>query len=129
MSWIFHGLVSGSRMLASNRGSGTGWKFLRPAEVIAGFLVFAKSGLILSLRILSITDQKVAFVSGFVAVAEAKVSSRVVAHVNTFCVVHASSVDEKLANAMTTSAALSALDIGSESANKESTARAILDLS
>lgn len=69
-------------MPASNRGNGTGWKFLRPAEVMAGFLVFAKRGLILSLRIFSITDQNVVFDSLLVAVVEANAFSNVVAYVN-----------------------------------------------
>jgi len=46
-----HGFDSGSKRLESNLGGGTGWTFLRPAGVIAGFLVLEKSGFTLRFKI------------------------------------------------------------------------------
>ena len=49
MSLVFQGFISSSRILPSKRLRGTGWKFLRPSLVIAGFLAFVNNGLIFSL--------------------------------------------------------------------------------
>lgn len=106
-SWFFHGFVSGSSVLASNRGRGTGWKFFRPAAVMAGFFVFANRGLILSLRIRSITYQ---YVSGGASV---NVLSTCADFARLSELVHGSSAEVKLASAVTIPAVLAAFHTGS----------------
>ena len=48
-SLIFQGFISSSRTPPSKRDKGTGWKFLRPSLVIAGFLTLVNNGLIFCL--------------------------------------------------------------------------------
>lgn len=117
-SWIFHGLLSGSNVLASNRGSGTGWKFFRPAAVMAGFFVFAKRGLILSLRICSIMDHGEEDSSSRVSVM--KVSNTSVDSSKLCGVVQGSSAEVKLANEMTI---FSAFPVFSGGSMRNNTAR------
>lgn len=118
-SWIFHGLLSGSNVLASNRRSGTGWKFFRPPAVMAGFFVFAKRGLILSLRICSIMDHGEESSSSGVSVM--KVSNTSVDSSKLSGVVQGSSAEVKLANEMTIFSAFPVFCGGSMRNNRERT--------
>lgn len=118
-SETFHGFDSGSRMLVSKRASGTGWKFLRPAAVIAGFLVFAKTGRMVSFSIFSILVQNGG--SG------CNVDSSSIADEWLCGVVHGSSSDVKLASARITWDALSASWIGTNPASNEMTDKARSD--
>lgn len=104
----FHGLVSGSVQSTSKRGRGRGWKFFRPAGVMAGFLVFAKSGLIRFSR----TSCKVCQKDGLSRV-PAIDRDNACASAYTVLLVHGSrSEDAKLATQVTRSAAFSACRIG-----------------
>ena len=114
----FHGLVSGSSVLASNRGKGTGWKFFRPPGVMAGFFVFAKRGLILSFRICSITDHREGSLSEHSAVNNLKAS---VDFVRLSLLVHGSLANVKLASETTISATLVAFHSGNKTDNDSRT--------
>jgi hypothetical protein len=98
-------------MLASKRASGTGWKFLRPAPVMAGFLVRVKRGRIFSLRIRWRVDLSAASFAD--PVAWLYDCSAAVALAKLSAVVHGSSVDVKLASARMGSDGFLALWIGS----------------
>ena len=98
-------------MLVSNRAKGTGWKFFLPVAVMAGFLVLAKRGLILSLRICSMTDQK-AEESASVCVFLANFCSIALAFSASSVVDQGSRLNVKLASAITMSALLVAFSIG-----------------
>lgn len=88
-------------------------------EVIAGFLVLAKRGLILSLRTCSTTGHKEEFASARIVVVN-KCSSSAAFAVHSF-VVHGSFSVVKLASAMTMSGLLVAFSTGNITASDEIT--------
>ena len=106
-------------MLASNRGNGIGWKFFLPPGVIAGFLVFAKRGFTLCLRICSIKGQNKVFLSEDVSVIN--ISRASADFVKLSCMVQGSSMEVKLANAVIISDAFPAFHIGNMVDNEERT--------
>lgn len=125
-SLTFHGLVSGSNTLISNRGRGIGWKFFRPAAVIAGFLVLLKRGFILFLRIYSIMNQSERSFSNLLSVMYAW--SIVVDFAKLSLVTQASFSEVKHANATIMSGALNALCIGKRPVRHERTDTARVNL-
>lgn len=110
----------------SKRPKGTGWKFFRPASVIAGFLVLAKRGFTLSFRTCSMIDQKEGASARRVVVKDCSASLALMALA---LVVQGSLSDVKLASAMTISDLLAAFSMGNRAAKEERTEIARLDLS
>lgn len=99
---------------------------MRPASVIAGFLILAKRGFILSFRICSTIDQTERPPSARdIAVKDCSAS---LAFVKPVFVVQGSLSDVKLANAMTMSGLSAAFSMGSRVAKDEITEIAIVDL-